>query len=402
MSEQDNLRGETASQAAQEPIAQGGAGTPPPESPIKDLSQSHKQFSSNRLINLSAWLVALSLVMLAGYMGWKAYTDSAAASSSPEAISASGMSETPLVVPTRGPQPDVALPPLQSDDQLLSVSRQTNFHTLIPTRPREDVITYTVDKGNSVFGIAKNFNLKPESVLWANYDQLKDNPDTLSPGMVLNIPPTDGILYQWADGDTVDGVASEFKAKPEAILGWLGNHIDLSNVVLKPGELVMIPGGKRDFVQWVIPTIPRGKAGVSKLVYGPGACEGSYTGAYGTGTFIWPTRAHVLSGNDYGPSHLGIDIAEGFGDPIVASDSGVIVFAGWSTVGYGNMVMIDHGNGYQTVYGHLSSVAARCGQSVYQGGYIGAAGSTGNSTGTHLHFEIRYMGGFINPWSMLP
>ena len=65
-------------------------------------------------------------------------------------------------------------------------------------------------------------------------------------------------------------------------------------------------------------------------------------------------------------------------------------------------IMIDHGNGYQTLYAHLSSVSARCGQSVYTGTYIGAFGSTGNSTGTHLHFEVRYLGGFINPWYVLP
>jgi murein DD-endopeptidase MepM/ murein hydrolase activator NlpD len=402
MSDQDNLRGEPTSQAAPEPAVQGGAGTPPTGNPIVDLPQSKKPFRSDLVINLGAWLVALSLVLLVGYLGWKAYSASAAASSSADEGGNSTLAAEGLPFPTRGPLPDVSLPPLQPDDQLFSVSRLTDFHTLIPTRPREDVITYTVEKGDSVFGIAKNFNLKPESVLWANYDLLKDNPDTLSPGMVLNIPPVDGILYQWADGDTVDGIASQFKTTSDAILGWVGNHIDLSNIQIKPGTLVMIPGGKRDFVQWVIPTIPRGKAGVSRALYGPGACEGSYTGAYGTGTFIWPTAAHVLSGNDYGPSHLGIDIAAGFGDHILAADSGVIVFAGWSTVGYGNMIMIDHGNGYQTVYGHLSSVAVHCGQSVYQGGYIGAAGSTGNSTGPHLHFEIRYEGGFINPWSMLP
>ncbi len=402
MSEQDNLRGETASQAAQEPSAHGGAGTPPPESPVKDLSQSRNQNTYDLLINLGAWLVALSLVLLAGYMAWKTYGASAAAPLSTNDSGGPAVAGTPLIAPTRGPQPNVSLPPLQFDDQLVSVSRLTNIDTLIPTRPREDVITYTVQKGDSVFGIAKNFNLHPESVLWANYDQLKDSPDSLSPGMSLNIPPTDGILYKWQEGDTVDGVASEFKAKPDAILGWIGNHIDLSNVVIKPGELVMVQGGKRDFVQWVIPTIPRGKAGVSKAVYGPGACEGSYSGAYGTGAFIWPSPQHVLSGNDYWSGHLGIDIAAQQGDNIVASDSGVVVFAGWSTVGYGNMIMIDHGNGYQTVYGHLSSVAVHCGQSVYQGGYIGAAGSTGNSTGPHLHFESRYGGGFINPWSMLP
>jgi murein DD-endopeptidase MepM/ murein hydrolase activator NlpD len=349
---------------------------------------------------LGAWLVALSLVGLAGYLGWRAR--SAYASPAQDENSPSALAAAPLAAPTSGPPPDVSLPALQTEEQFLSVSRLTNFHTLIPTRPREDVITYTVEKGDSVFGIAKNFNIKPETVLWANYDQLKDSPDSLSPGMVLNIPPINGILYEWKEGDTVEGVASQFKATPDDILGWNGNHLDLSNVVIKPGQLIMVKDGKRDFVQWVIPTIPRGKAGVSKAVYGPGACEGSYDGAYGTGAFIWPTSAHVLSGNDYWSGHLGIDIAAGFGDIIVASDSGVVVFAGWSTVGYGNMVMIDHGNGYQTVYGHLSSVAVRCGQSVYQGGYIGAAGSTGNSTGPHLHFEIRYGGGFINPWSMLP
>jgi murein DD-endopeptidase MepM/ murein hydrolase activator NlpD len=80
----------------------------------------------------------------------------------------------------------------------------------------------------------------------------------------------------------------------------------------------------------------------------------------------------------------------------------VIVFAGWSTVGYGNMVMIDHGNGWQTLYAHLSTVAVSCGQSVAQGQSIAGAGSTGNSTGPHLHFETRFEGGFVNPWYVLP
>ncbi len=82
--------------------------------------------------------------------------------------------------------------------------------------------------------------------------------------------------------------------------------------------------------------------------------------------------------------------------------SGVVVYAGAIGGGYGNMVMIDHANGYQTLYAHLSQINVRCGQSVYQGGLIGLSGSTGNSTGPHLHFEVRYMGGFVNPWTILP
>jgi len=100
--------------------------------------------------------------------------------------------------------------------------------------------------------------------------------------------------------------------------------------------------------------------------------------------------------------HLGIDIAAGEGAGIYAADSGVVVFSGWANGGYGNMVMIDHGNGYQTVYAHLSSVSAGCGQSVSQGQTIAYSGSTGNSTGAHLHFEVRYLGGFVSPWYVLP
>ena len=90
------------------------------------------------------------------------------------------------------------------------------------------------------------------------------------------------------------------------------------------------------------------------------------------------------------------------GVPVYASDSGVVVFSGWANGGYGYMIMIDHGNGYQTVYAHLSQVLTVCGQSVGQGATIGYGGSSGNSTGPHLHFEVRYQGGFINPWFVLP
>jgi murein DD-endopeptidase MepM/ murein hydrolase activator NlpD len=185
-------------------------------------------------------------------------------------------------------------------------------------------------------------------------------------------------------------------------LNWSGNDLDLTDPQIRPGVVLMIPGGQREFRQWIIPTIPRGRAGVASSVYGAGACEGGYEGAFGTGTFVWPVANHVLSGNDYWPGHLAIDLAAGDGSSIFAADAGVVVFAGWANGGYGNTIIIDHGNGYQTLYAHMSSVIARCGQSVGQGGAIGVAGSTGNSTGTHLHFEVRYQGGFISPWLVLP
>jgi murein DD-endopeptidase MepM/ murein hydrolase activator NlpD len=281
-----------------------------------------------------------------------------------------------------------------------SVSRAANAHTTIPDRPSTSPSAYTVTIGDSVFSVADQFKLKPETVLWANYSVLKDNPDMLSVGQDLTIPPTDGVLYKWKDGDTLDAIAGQFKANAKDILLWPGNNLDLLKPIVAPGSLIMIPGGRREFQQtWVVPTIPRGPAGVMATI--AGTCNSS-GGAYGTGQFMWPVSSHYISGNDYWSGHLAIDIGATLGLPVVAADSGVVVFSGWNNNGYGNMIMIDHGNGFQTLYGHLSVRSVVCGQSVYKGVVIGAAGSTGNSTGPHLHFEIRLMGGFVNPHGYLP
>jgi murein DD-endopeptidase MepM/ murein hydrolase activator NlpD len=274
--------------------------------------------------------------------------------------------------------------------------------TNIPNRPRQDVLEYTVGTGDSVFGIAQEFKIQPETILWSNYDVLKDNPHAVSVGMVLKVPPTNGVYYQWEDDDTLETVAAAFETDVTGILNWPGNRLDLTNPEIFPGSWVMIPDGVREFQQWIVPVIPRGAAGVSTGIYGGGACPGGYDGLYGSGAFIWPTINRSISGNDYWSGHLAIDIGSALGEPISAADSGVIVFAGWAAGGYGYTAAIDHGNGYQTLYAHLSSVNVNCGQSVSQGQTIGFGGSTGNSTGPHLHFEIRYQGGFVNPWYVLP
>ncbi|MEW5870402.1 MAG: peptidoglycan DD-metalloendopeptidase family protein [Chloroflexota bacterium] len=359
-------------------------------------SQNQKE----RLLSTGAWLAALACVALAFLLSWRAFlaplASRPAGSTQQLAIEADPDSLSPSLVGMS------ALPePIRAGSSPF-VSRRTALHTIIPNRPRQEIINYQVQQGDSIFEIAARFFLRPESVLWANYAQLNDNPDLISIGMSLNIPSQDGVLYEWQEGDTFEAVAARLEAQVEDILNWPGNDLDLTNPTIDPGTLILVPGGHREFRQWLIPTIPRGSAGVSKSVYGAGACEGSYDGALGTGSFIWPVSTHTLSGNDYWSGHLAIDIGAAEGAQVYASDSGVVVFAGWSNGGYGNTVMIDHGNGYQTLYGHLSKVSTGCGRSVSQGAVIGYAGSTGNSTGTHLHFEVRYLGGFINPWYVLP
>jgi murein DD-endopeptidase MepM/ murein hydrolase activator NlpD len=124
----------------------------------------------------------------------------------------------------------------------------------------------------------------------------------------------------------------------------------------------------------------------------------------GTGTFLWPSTEHYLSGYDYSPetNHFGIDVAGQLGNPIFTADSGVVTYAGWNDYGYGEMIVIDHGSGWQTLYAHLSQVNVTCGQEVNQGDTIGLMGSTGQSTGPHLHFEMRNDDyGRVNPWDFL-
>jgi len=302
------------------------------------------------------------------------------------------------------------LPPFRAADasHMQAVEREVVLHTDVPSRPREEVVKYKVQPGDTVFGIAEKFGLKPETVLWGNYDILADDPHRLRPGQVLNILPVDGTYYQWHAGDNLRVVAKFFGVTPEDIINYPGNHLppetDPEHPNIEPGTWLIIPGGHRQFVTWSAPRITRENPAVARVL-GPGSCGEVYEGAVGTGTFIWPTTLHYLSGYDYSPAinHYGIDIAGKLGYPVYAVDNGVVVYAGWNDWGYGNVVVIDHGNGWQSLYAHLSQIYVQCGQSVYQGDMIGAIGSTGNSTGPHLHFELLHEKyGKVNPWNFLP
>jgi murein DD-endopeptidase MepM/ murein hydrolase activator NlpD len=280
--------------------------------------------------------------------------------------------------------------------------RQTDLHTNIPTRPRKDVITYTVQSGDTLFGIAEKYGLKPETLVWGN-PILKDDPHLLRPGQNLRIAPVDGVLHDVVESNTLNGLAIAFGVTPDDIIGWPGNDIDPEDPKITPGQLLIVPGGHRAFVQFVIPQISKVKRSALPADAGPGQCPGGYSGgATGSGFFIWPANNHYLSGNNYWAGHQGIDIAAGLGAPIYAADSGVAVFAGWSNWGYGNMVVIDHGNGWNTLYAHLSQWNVSCGESLNKGYIVGLAGNTGNSSGAHLHFEMNYQGVRPNPWNYLP
>jgi murein DD-endopeptidase MepM/ murein hydrolase activator NlpD len=271
------------------------------------------------------------------------------------------------------------------------------------------LFTYTVQPGDTLFGIAGAYGLRPETVLWSNYGALKDNPDLLSVGMDLLIPPSDGLIATVTQGDSIDALARQFQVKPEDIVSEPSNKLTSVNQVLVAGQELFIPGGQRETVVWQLPKpveVRQNTSGVK--VYSVGTCGEVAIPALGTGRFTYPANAHYLSGYNFSAWHPGLDFAGHLGNPIYAADSGTVIYAGYSLnkagqpVGYGQYVVIDHGNGYQTLYAHASQLFVSCGQQVLQGTQIAAVGSVGNSTGPHLHFEIRYGGTALNPWSLLP
>lgn len=348
-----------------------------------------------------ALLVALSLVVVSGLV----FVAVRGAGLSPTRVQSSGgVVSTEPDSPTAEPELQLKvsdLPAFPTPAGDLVVTRKLQLHTTRPERPRVKVTHYTVKQGDTLFDIADKYGLKPETILWGNYNLLKGSPESIRMDQELNILPVDGTYYEWQEGDSIRGVASFFKVEPEDILDYPGNNLagyaSVDEASIEPGTWLIVPGGKREVVTWTAPRITRANPGTAKYV-GPGACSGGYDGPVGEPSFIWPTTLGTISGSTFSSIHPAIDIAGSVGNAVYASASGVVVYAGWNDWGYGYMIVLDHGNGWQTLYAHLSGINVGCGQGVGQGRVIGAVGSTGNSTGAHLHFEMQSdQYGKVNP-----
>jgi murein DD-endopeptidase MepM/ murein hydrolase activator NlpD len=326
----------------------------------------------------------------------------------PSAAQANGQ---PLAAPTPNPAADINPAASLLDVSSFGVVRQANIHTNIPQRARQDIVTYLVQSGDTVSGIADKYGLQPKTIFAANYEVLQDNPENLLPGQNLKILPVDGVYWQWLGGIPFGQWAAYFKVKPEEIINFPANHLDANavgdpaNADIRNGTWLIVPGGEYQYhVPGQLPLGITRANPASPQVAGSGACPPTTGGEIGTGTFQFPTDRHYLSGFDYSPktNHLAIDLAANLGDNIYAADGGVVVYAGSNSYGYGNMIMIDHGDGFQTLYAHLSQIFVSCGESVNKGTVVGAAGATGHASGPHLHFEVRTASSVINPWDVLP
>jgi hypothetical protein len=288
-----------------------------------------------------------------------------------------------------------------------AISRTSDVHTIIPSRPRLGILKYTVQQGDTLFGISEKFGLKPESILWGNWYEMSGDPHLLRPDQELKILPVDGALHVWSEGEGLNGVADFYGVAAQDIIDWPGNPLDPDldprNPGIEPGTELVVPGGRREPPSWQMVRITRSNPAVASIL-GPGACPATYSGPIGDGLFGWPAPSTWISGYNYIPGvHEAIDIGGSTGNAIYAADDGVVVYAGWNDWGYGYVLVLDHGNGWQTLYAHLSQLNVGCGQAVYQGNVIAGMGCTGNCSGTHLHFEMRNdVFGRVNPSNFLP
>jgi len=256
-----------------------------------------------------------------------------------------------------------------------------SLRTVISVKPRDSIVNYSVVGGDTLASIAKKFNISVDTIKWTN--NLKT--DTIKPGQSLKIPPVTGVVHKVVSGETIYTIAKKYSTDAQKIVNFPFNDFtDLDSFGLTAGQTLYVPDGVIEEEQ------PR----VSQRFLAQ-----IQAGVRGSSNFIWPTSGMITQYPVW--YHMALDIANSSGPAVIAADSGTVIFVGCVRYGYGCHVIIDHNNGYQTLYGHLSSYSVEAGDSVSQGNQIGVMGSTGMSTGTHLHFEVRSGGILLNPLNFL-
>lgn len=300
------------------------------------------------------------------------------------------------------PSPDVLaemmMQPVSAAPPEEALYRQENAFTIAPARPRSSPMQYSIQVGDTIEKIAKKFNISQDTIIWNNDVGYINR---LQIGTTLTILPVNGILYRPSADETIAAMAAKYKVSPYAIIDSEYNKLSSAtpDTLIPANALdIMIPGGstKTVAIYWQ-PTINRkkpttnfgGSVKEGTVVFGGGAGSCGYQrDGGGDGGLGYPLNGyHVIRG--FSSYHSGIDLADPTGTPVMAAGAGTVIFAGWSDWGYGNSIVIAHTPGLYTLYGHLSAIGVTCGQFVGRAQVIGRVGTTGNSTGPHLHFEVR-------------
>jgi murein DD-endopeptidase MepM/ murein hydrolase activator NlpD len=244
---------------------------------------------------------------------------------------------------------------------------------LSPTPTPERVITYKVREGDSLWSIAARFGLDVDTLRWSNED-LARNPDLLSVGQELIILPIKGAYHTVQEGETVEAIALAYGVTSAVIIDYPLNDLQ-PPYRLTEGQKLIVPGGRRK-LHWPQP---------DPSLESP---------------FAWPVVGEITQG--YSEEHQALDLGAPYGSPVYAGKAGTVTHSGWARTGYGYTVILDHGGGVQSLYSHMKGTWVTVGQKVERGQLIGEVGSTGHSSGPHVHFEIRVDGERVDPSGYVP
>ncbi|MBI3559959.1 M23 family metallopeptidase [Candidatus Gottesmanbacteria bacterium] len=251
------------------------------------------------------------------------------------------------------------------------------IQTTISEKPRDQMITYIVASGDTLSTIAQKFGVSVDTIKWAN--DLKR--DSLSVGDELKIPPVTGIVHKVREGETVQSIAKRYRTDAQKIVNFPFNDFaDLDTFALNIGQTLIVPDGVQPEAPAIVRPLPPVFAG-------------------GTGQLLWPAGGIITQYPVW--YHNALDIANPTAPGIAAAEAGIVTDVEYLRYGYGQHVIVSHGDGLATLYAHLSEIYVKPGDQLSRGQILGRMGSTGRSTGMHLHFEVRKNGVIVNPMPFL-
>lgn len=266
---------------------------------------------------------------------------------------------------------------------LSAATEDPDTTTLVSEKVRDKVIEYTVAEGDTVSSVAEKFGVSEDTIIWQNDLSSKN---AIKVGSTLEILPVAGISHKVQKGDTVYSIAKKYDSDAQAMVDFPYNTFTNDETFeLAIGQVVVVPDGIKPSARVTSPRIRRTVPDAGTVV--------------ASGNFVWPAGGSISQ--NFVWYHPGLDIASRSSPGIAAADAGTVEYAGCLGWGYGCHIIINHGNGYKTLYGHLSRIGVVSGQGVRRGATIGSMGSTGRSTGIHLHFEIIRNGVRLNPLAVL-
>jgi len=283
---------------------------------------------------------------------------------------------------------------IASENSKQSITVGTDvFQTEISQKPRDKVIEYTVQRGDTISTIAKKFGISDDTIKWAN----SLTSDSITVGDTLKILPVTGISYKVQSGDTVYAIADKFNTNAQKIVDFPFNEFaNPETFSLVEGQMLIVPDGIKGAEK--APSYPRYTPNYAPVRGSDNVAQAPLN----YGGFAWPLRGGISQYASW--YHMAIDITDPVGTPIVSAQNGRVtsVSVGTWDGGYGTSVIVQGDNGISTHYAHMSAVNVSNGQAVTAGkSVLGWVGMTGRTTGPHLHFEVRQNGELINPLSIL-